>query len=189
MGPNRRFPNIAIYTVLFLGTFLLLGCNPVNTLQSTKIKNPEVKYVNYQLGDANLKRITARLNFSAHNPNDIGLKNLFMNYELYIKDKHFLTGKDIELALIANADSNIAIPIEIAYADVLNVLGAAAEHIWTGKNLPVTAKVHIHGKPSVSNRIIDEYLITPIDVVTTQSIDIPIPHNVTQQLLDTLLKH
>lgn len=175
MKLNIQFGPIPILMLLMAALFS--GCTAMKLLESAKIKKPEVKYVNYRIGNPDLQKVPVYLNFNAHNPNEIGLKNVFVSYELYTEGNRFLKGDDIELSLAPNGDTRIEVSAEIIYKDVLIALGPVARKVWFGqKTLPVMAKVNIFGKPTVYNGA-EEGGLFSFAYNTTQTVDIPIPQD------------
>lgn len=53
------------------------------------------------------------------NPNEIGLKDTYVNYELVAKGKRFIQGEDIQLDLPPKSKTQIIVPLELHYKNTL----------------------------------------------------------------------
>ena len=171
---------------------LLAGCTVVNLLKESRLKKPNIKYVSHELGEPTLEKVPLFLHFNAHNKNDVGLKNVFVNYELLSEGKRFLKGENIELTLVPKGDTKIIVPADIVYKDILDALGSVAEGVFSGKKtLRVLANVNVYGTPTVYSGD-EEGALFSFSYSTSEVIDIPIPHNQIQnkakESLDKLKK-
>ncbi len=90
---------------------------------TTRLEKPTFTYTGSELVEASQNRAMVNFLFSVHNPNEAGLKNVSVSYELFIEEEKFLTGKDIPLELKPKSDMEIKVPAEIAYRDLVPVLG------------------------------------------------------------------
>ncbi len=155
----------------------LAACTATHLILSTKLKKPEIKYVDYRAGQPTREHVTIMLHFNAHNPNTIGLTNVFVNYTLYAHGKKFLQGQDVALKLAPNGDTAIEVPATIVYADLARVIGPTARTILEGaKTLPVTADVTIYGKPTVYSEV-EAGALFSFSYSTSKIIDVPIPQD------------
>jgi hypothetical protein len=152
MRQNRPTRFNVIFAALTLA--LLGGCTAVSLIQSTKIAKPDVKYSGYKLASANAKHAVVNISLTANNPNPIGLKNIFVSYELSTHGKSFLKGSDIELAFAPNGETAITIPADIIYANIFKAAGPVAARLLLGaKEIPITANVVVYGKPTVYSEV------------------------------------
>ena len=162
------------------------GCTAINLVRSTKIKEPEIKYVDHTMGDPDLKKVPFYLHFTAHNPNEIGLKNVFLEYELYAEGKRFLKGSNVAIVLAPKADTQIVVPAEVIYRDVFSAVGPVAERVLTGsKTLPVLAKVTIRGDPTIYNEI-EEGALFYFTYGFSKTVEVPIPQDKVNEAKDKI---
>ena len=160
---------------------MVSGCTAVKLIQSAKIVKPEIKYLSHETGTPTLKSTPVYLKFSAHNPNEIGFKNVFASYELFTEKKRFLKGDNIALTLAPKGDTTIVIPAEIVYEDVARAIGPLAEKLLTGKDaLDVDVAIKIYGTPTVYNKY-EEGGLFSFEYETTQHLNVPIPHDKVDQ--------
>jgi hypothetical protein len=66
---------------------------------TTRFEKPTFTYKGLELVDTSQSRVIVNFLFSAHNPNEAGLKSVTCSYELFVEGKKILTGNDIPLAL------------------------------------------------------------------------------------------
>ena len=174
--------------VLFTALMLASACTAVRLIQSTKIIKPEIKYDRYEVGNPTQKKTPVYLKFSAHNPNAIGLTNVFVSYELYAEKKRFLKGDNVALTLAPKGDTVIVVPAEIIYEDVVKVLGPLAETILRGKDtFPVEVAVKVFGTPTVYNEV-EAGALFAFDFATTRSVEVPIPQDKIEHAKDKALE-
>jgi hypothetical protein len=129
-------------------TLALPGC-AFTKLATTRLENPIFTYRGSELVEASQSRAIVAFLFSAHNPNEAGLKNVTCSYELFVKGKKFVTGKDIPLTLNPKGDTEIVVPATIAYTDLFPVLGSVIRFILSGqRTIPITIDAVFSGKPA-----------------------------------------
>ena len=145
-------------------------------------KNPTFDYKKYKIVAVGEKKVDVDLIFEATNPNNISIDSLFANYELFIKDKSFIKGKDLQLKLAANGKSEIRVPVEVYYKKILKSSGSAVTAIVNKeKTLPVAANIKIFGELEFTN-----YLATTVSYSKKIDMSVPIPHDASKQLEDKL---
>jgi Late embryogenesis abundant protein len=119
-------------------------------LMTTRFEKPTFTYLGSELVETSQNGATVNFLFTAHNPNEAGLKNVTCSYELFVEGKKFLTGNDIPLALKPNGDTSITVPATISYADLYPVLGSVLRRILSGqKTIPITIEVVLSGRPAI----------------------------------------
>jgi len=139
----------SIIRLVILALILALpGCS-FTKLITTRFEKPTFTYKGFELVDASQSRIIVNFLFSAHNPNEAGLKNVTCTYELFVEEKKILTGNDIPLSLTPKGDTEIKVPATIAYVDLFSVLGSVVQRILVGQNtMPITINAVFAGKPA-----------------------------------------
>lgn len=120
----KRFDLIFLSIVSLL--VFITGCSPVSLIQALHPEKPDIKYIDYTLKSVSAKQVNFVLNFSIKNPNQIGPKNITINYELFTEGRKILSGRETDLALIPSGESMIQVPAEITYADALKIIGPLA---------------------------------------------------------------
>jgi len=147
---NRRNFSYSIIHVVILALILALpGCT-FTKLMTSRLEKPTFTYAGSELVETSQNGATVNFLFTAHNPNEAGLKNVTCSYGLFVEGKKFLTGKDIPLALEPKGDTEIKVPATIAYADLYPVLGSVLRRILLGqKTIPITIDVVFSGRPAI----------------------------------------
>jgi len=153
----------------------LPGCT-LTKLMATRFENPTFSYAGFELVEAAQGRAIVHFLFSAHNPNEAGLKNVTCSYELYVKEKRFMTGNDIPLALDPKGDTEITVPATIEYADLTPILGSVVRWILSGrKTIPITIVADFSGRPAIMSESgketplsFERRLIKTVDIPLTQ---------------------
>lgn len=172
-----KLRNLSKFILLSLVVGLLASCTAVRLIQSTKIKDPTFKYVDHVVGKIKDNKTIVNLNFEANNPNEIGLKNIYLSYELFTEGKRFLKGKNIKINLAPKKTTKIVVPAEIVYKDVFRALGPVAKKILLKhKTLPIKVKVTMTGKPTVYNDV-EEGALFSFNLGVNKTVDVPIPHD------------
>jgi hypothetical protein len=147
---NRRKFSYGIIRVVILALILALpGCT-FSKLMTGRLEKPTFTYAGSELVETSQSGATVNFLFTAHNPNEAGLKNVTCSYELFVEGKKFLTGKNIPLALEPKGDTEIKVPATIAYADLYPVLGSVLRRILSGqKTIPIAIDVVFSGRPAI----------------------------------------
>jgi LEA14-like dessication related protein len=165
------------------------GCTLTRFFVAT-LEKPTFTYLSFELVEVSQGQAMVNFVFSAHNPNDVGLKNMLVSYELFVEGKYFLKGNDIHLELPPKSDIEIKVPAVIMYADLLPVLGSVAERIVSGqKTIPLTVNAVFSKKPVTDGEAGDKRSLS-FDMNMTKTVDLPLPqeriNKRLNQLRDTL---
>lgn len=153
--------------------FILSGC-AFARLATVPFEKPVFTFLQGELVETSQKHALVNFHFSAHNPNNAGLKNTKISYELYIEGKQLLNGTDIPFELIPNGDTEIIIPASIVYRDLYPLLGPLVKRIVSGKKtIPMTIVVVFSGKPVMYTNEGEERMV-PFERRLTKTIDIPL---------------
>jgi hypothetical protein len=167
-----------IIRLVILALILSLpGCTFIK-LMTTRFEKPTFTYKGLELVDTSQGRVIVNFLFTAHNPNEAGLKSITCSYELFVEGKKILTGNEIPLALNPKGDTEIKVPATIAYTDLFPVLGLVVQRILSGqKTIPVTIDAVFSGKPAIYNKAGKE---TPIsfEMRFIKTADIPLPQEI-----------
>ena len=143
---------------------------------TARLEKPTFTYTGSELVEASQSRAVVNFLFSAHNPNEAGLINVYVSYELSVEGNKFLTGNDIPLELQPKSDTQIKLPAVIAYRDLVPVLGSVVGRLLSGqKTLPITIDAVLSGKPAIYSEAGKDKLIT-FEMRLTKTSDIPLPH-------------
>lgn len=84
--------------LLFLALTTLSGSTFFKLVRSSKLKPPHFEYARCDLVKVNDRSALLQLTITAQNPNEIGLKNVFVDYELFTVGKPFLEGTNVPLS-------------------------------------------------------------------------------------------
>ncbi len=166
------------YSILrvFIAALILAlpGCF-VTKLMTTRFEKPTFTYKGSELVEASQSRAVVNFLFSAHNPNEAGLKDVTCSYELSVEGKKFLKGNDLPVALNPKGDTEITVPAMIDYADLFPVLGSIARRILSGKKtIPITVDAVFSGKPAIYSEAGKEKPIS-FEMRLVKTADIPLP--------------
>lgn len=169
-----KFSYSTIRVVILALILALPGCT-LAKLATTRFEKPTFTYKGSELVEASQSRAVVNFLFSAHNPNEAGLKNVTCSYELFVEGKKFLKGNDLPLALNPKGDTEIKVPATIAYADLFPVLGSIVRRILSGqKTIPVTIDAVFSGKPAIYSEAGKEKPIS-FEMRWVKTADIPLP--------------
>ncbi len=139
-----------IIRVVILALILALPGCLYTKLMTTRFEKPTFTYMGSELVEASQGKAVVNFLFSAHNPNEAGLKDVTCSYELFVDGKKFLKEKDLSLALNPKGDTEIKVPATIDYSDLLPVLGSVVRRILSGqKTIPITIDAVFSGKPAI----------------------------------------
>ena len=166
----------------------MLGCSTLKLALSPKIIKPEIKYIDYKIGEPTTEKILVYLHFNAHNPNKIGLKNTIASYELFIGEKRLIQGETIKFDLKSNGDTEIIVPTEIFFNDSFKTLSKISSDILIGKRtIPVQIKVTISGTPTLYNNYNNGELFS-YTFSTDKTIDVPVPEGTIETITDKAIE-
>ena len=153
---------------------VLSGCT-FTKLMTARFEKPTFTYSGSELVEVSQSRAIVNFLFTAHNPNEAGLKNVTCSYEIFVEGKKLLTGNDILLTLNPKGDTDIKVPATIAYSDLFPVLGSVLRLILSGqKTIPVTIDAVFSGKPAIYSAAGKEEPIS-FEERLTKTADIPLP--------------
>ena len=142
---------------------------------TTDIKNPKVKYVGHKIEKVTSDEVQVNVDLAAHNPNDIGLKNVFVSYELFAEGNRLFKGNDIPLKLDPKKETVIKIPVKVNYKGVFGTIKPVVERLMKeNKSLPVEVRAHVYGKPTVYNNMAEGDLFS-FSHKEKKIIQIPLP--------------
>jgi hypothetical protein len=166
------------YSIIRVVTLTLIlalpGCT-FTKLMTTRFEKPTFTYTGFELIEASQSKANVNFLFSAHNPNEAGLKHVTCTYELFVEGKKILTGNDIPLALNPKGDTEIKVPATIAYKDLFSVMGSVVQRILSGqKTIPITIDAVFSGKPAVYSEAGKEKPIS-FEMRLVKTADIPLP--------------
>jgi LEA14-like dessication related protein len=160
--------------LILLLILVLPGCT-FTRLMTMQFEKPTFTYTGVELVETSQSRVIANFLFTAHNPNEAGLKNVTLSYELYFEENKFAKGSDIHLDLNPKGDSEIKVPVTIDYADLYPVLGSVVKRILSGqKTIPITIIAVFSGKPALYVKAEKEETIS-FEKRLTRTVDIPLP--------------
>jgi len=154
---------------------LFLGSCGFLMVATTDIKNPKVKYVGHKIEKVTSDEVQVNVDLAAHNPNDIGLKNVFVSYELFAEGNRLFKGNDIPLKLDPKKETVIKIPVKVNYKGVFGAIKPVVERLMKeNKSLPVEVRAHVYGKPTVYNNMAEGDLFS-FSHKEKKIIQIPLP--------------
>jgi hypothetical protein len=148
---KKKFSYSIFLTIILAFIFALSGCTYIKLI-TTRPEKPTFTYRGAELVESSQNSVLVNFLFTAHNPNEAGLKNITCSYELLVEEKKFLTGNDIPLTLNPKGDTDIKVPATIAYNDLFPVLGSVLRRILAGqKKIPITINALFSGNPAILN--------------------------------------
>ena len=131
---------LPLLVILFTG---ISGCTTFDLLNKHSIDPPKFKYKSYKIGDPRSDYLPVELIIDVENPNEIGLKDTFVKYELIAKGKRFVQGQDIEMDLPPKSKTQIIVPLELHYKNTLRAGEYIAKKILSGKKKFKIKKIKI----------------------------------------------
>ena len=160
--------------VVILALILALpGCT-FTKLMTTRFEKPTFTFAGSELVETSQSGATVNFLFTAHNPNEAGLKNVTCSYELFVEGKRVLTGKDIPLALEPKGDTVINVPATISYADLYPILGSVLRRILSGqKTIPISIDAVFSGRPAIYSEAGEDRPIS-FEKRLIKTVDIPL---------------
>jgi hypothetical protein len=171
---GRKNSSYSIFLTIILAlTLALPGCSFIKLI-TTRPEKPTFTYRGAELVESSQNGVLVNFLFTAHNPNEAGLKNITCSYELFVEEKKFLSGNDIPLTLYPKGDTEIKVPATIAYKDLFPVLGSVVLRILSGqKTIPITINALFSGNPAILNEAGKE---TPLsfEMKLIKTADIPL---------------
>jgi hypothetical protein len=169
-----KYSYSAVSVVILSLILALPGCT-FTKLFTTRLENPTFNFKALELIETSQSRTMVNFIFSAHNPNEVGLKDVTCSYQLFVEGKKFLTGNDIPLKLNPKGDTEILVPATIAYKDLIPVLVQVMRRILSSQNtIPVTIEAVFSGKPAIFSEGGKEKTIF-FETRVTRTVDIPLP--------------
>ena len=163
-----------ILLVILALILALSGCTYTRLL-TTRFEKPTFTYTGFELVEASQNRAVVNFLFSAHNPNEAGLKNVTCSYELLAEGKNILTGTDIPLVLNPKGDTEISVPATIAYKDIFSFMGSVVQRLLSGqKTMPITIDALFSGKPATYGEAGKEQPIS-FEIRVVKTVDLPLP--------------
>lgn len=161
--------------VVILALILALpGCT-FTKLMTIRFEKPTFTYRGAELVETSQSGAIVNFLFTAHNPNEAGLKNITCSYELFVEGKKFMTGNDVPLTLDPKGETAIKVPATIAYADLFPVLGSVVRLILSGrKTIPITIDAVFSGKPALYSEAGKDEPIS-FEIKLSKTADIPLP--------------
>jgi hypothetical protein len=154
--------------------FSLTSCTFFKLAFSSKLKSPKFAFQAYQIKSVTEKSVQFEVMLSAFNPNEIGLKNVTLDYELFQKDKRFLQGGGMRLELPPKDTARLVVPIEAVYAEVFKTIGPTATKLLLNeKTMPVRVDAVLKGNPTLYNQS-EEGSLWLSSVKVSKTVDIPL---------------
>lgn len=151
--------------------FVLASCSLDNIKSMKTFKNPTFEYKNYEVIAVGEKKADLDLIFDATNPNNMALESIFANYELFIEDKSFIKGKNLQLKLTPNSKSVIHVPVEVYYKNVLDSAGGLLKSVLGNDDkIAMAANVTIFGDVRFT-----DYISTTVNYNKRIDLSVPIP--------------
>jgi hypothetical protein len=173
---NRMKSASGIISLFIAALILALSGCTFTKLLTTRFEKPTFTYKGFEQVKNTQSEAIVNFLFTAHNPNEAGLKNIICSYELFVEGKKFMTGKDIPLSLNPKGDTEITAPATIAYTDLAPVLGSVLRRILSGqKTIPITIEAVFSGRPAIYIEAGGERPIS-FEKRLTSTADIPLTH-------------
>lgn len=169
----KRFAAVA------LAVFWILtgGCTAYKLLHSARIEEPK-----FEFSGCVIKRVTDRQTevdciILAKNPNSVGIKGLSADYELYMDDSRFATGKAVDVELPPVGQIAVTVPVVVVYRELLRAIGPAMERFLSNqKSMPITVKARVYGNPKLYSDT-EEGSLLPFEKRVTKTIEVPLPED------------
>jgi LEA14-like dessication related protein len=150
---------------------LLSGCALIGQLRG--LEPPEISWLRLEVRSVAADKARVDFVLNARNPNKFSLRNVAVDYELFHDDRRFLSGNEIRLDLAAGGDTEIRIPADIFYLDVLATAAALTRQVLSGAtSIPVRLDATVKGKLPLYN---DTAGGIPFNKALTHTQAVPLP--------------
>ena len=137
-----------------LAALLLSGCTFFKLVRSSQLKQPDLSFVRCDVKSFSERSAFLEFTLSARNPNAIGLRRVFVDYELAYEGHRFLKGSTAELILVPKGETTLKVAAEVVYAEAARAAGPAAAQVMLGReSLPVRVEGAVRGEPTVYNEV------------------------------------
>jgi hypothetical protein len=178
--------NTVIWVCLSVLISVFPGCTFYKLMHSTKIENPSFEFLRCDVKKATEKYVNIECHILAQNPNPIGLKNIYVSYELFVEDRRLMNGRDIYVELAPKGETELKIPASISYNDLLHALEPVLGRIlFNQKTIPITIKTRIYGQPTLYNDV-EEGSLFSFERRLSKTIDVPMPEDDINRLKDSI---
>jgi hypothetical protein len=136
-------------TVIALLLLVLPAC-AVTSLMTMHVEPPSFTYKGIEVLAIEKGRIIFDVLFTAHNPNDAGLRNVVCSYDLSVEGKKFLSGQEIALSLARRSDSEVRVPATVAFTDLNAAAGVLLRRLAAGKKtITLSIDTVFSGRPAL----------------------------------------
>jgi LEA14-like dessication related protein len=178
--------NTVIWVCLSVLMSVVSGCTFYRLMQSTKIENPSFEFLRCDLKKATDKYFNIECFVLAQNPNLIGLKNIYISYEIFVEDKRLINGREIYVELAPKGETELKVPASISYNDLLHALEPVLGRIFSNqKTIPITIKTRIYGQPTLYNGV-EEGSLFSFERRLSKTIDVPMPEDEINRVKDSI---
>ncbi|MHC1741994.1 MAG: LEA type 2 family protein [Syntrophobacteraceae bacterium] len=161
--------------LLLLLSVLIPSCTFYKLVGSAKLKTPDFKVLGCEVKKITSRKANVDFIISAYNPNPIGLKNIYVNYEISFEGQKLVKGLNASIELSPNSDNTLVVPAEIELDNLARALGPLLERILTNqKTIPLTINAVFHGKPTVYNDF-EQGSLFSFEKRITKTIEIALP--------------
>lgn len=172
---NPAVARLRVPAALFAVLCLLSGCTFFKLLRASKLKQPDIAFVRCDVKSFSERSALLEFTLAARNPNAIGLRNVFVDYELFHEGRRFLNGSTAELTLVPKGETTLRVAAEVIYAEVARAAGPAAAQVMLGREtLPVRVDGVVRGVPTVYDEI-EEGALFHFDWKFSFTHKVPIP--------------
>ena len=104
----------------------IIGCNQTQEVIKQVVKPPQVSVVNFNYTGISESRADFVINLKVKNANPVGISFSGMSYRIDLAGKQLASGRnDNGVKIVANGESPVAVPVEVAYQDLLAIYDAA----------------------------------------------------------------
>ena len=138
---------------LFIYIYLGLSLNACQVLPEMVLKQPTFNYSNYKVREVTKDYAIIDTYYQVDNPNPFEIDGLKLDYELFLEQKAFLAGNNIALQQIKSGQSELVIPVQVAFDRLLPVAkGVGLQLMQKNPQLNVDVAMTIHGVASIPAR-------------------------------------
>ncbi|NIN36812.1 MAG: hypothetical protein GTN46_11410 [Gammaproteobacteria bacterium] len=168
----------------------LAGCMLNRLASKVELKEPTFSYLRHEVASLDETKVDVNFIINAYNPNPVGLKNVYVDYALLTEGSQFLKGQGLSLKLNPAGDTEITVPTEIVFIELINSLGPLVERILlTGDySVPVTIKGVIYGKPTLYDDFEEGTSLLSFNWEFSRRENIPLPEQQIKNIMQMMLK-
>lgn len=120
-------------TIIILITLLLISSCSFDKLFMSVLEKPKITFDSVNIKNVTFEKTELDFIYIVDNPNKVGLDYVFMDYEVFLKDRSILKSTNMKYTIKANAETKVKVPIEINFVDFFHSIKNLTNAIIDGE--------------------------------------------------------